>query len=157
MQIAISLNDLKARDQAALNPPHIMGTLGTKRLPTFLQNPKIVLRVKGSYYVVNRVLYSYMYDYATSVYERKICCINTEISRFITTVFPQTVATTPHYSSTINRKGQEDQSLQRLLAIFPTIFLTQIECFAYIISHAYEAAHENAQRHRQLCHGMANG
>jgi hypothetical protein len=64
-----------------------------------------------------------MYDYATSVYEkRKICCINTKISRFITTAFPQTVATTPHYSSgIINRKGQEDQSLQRLLAIFPTI------------------------------------
>jgi hypothetical protein len=30
-----------------------------------------VPRVKGSYYVVNRVLYSYMYDYATSVYEKK--------------------------------------------------------------------------------------
>jgi hypothetical protein len=27
--------------------------------------------LKGSYYVVNRVLYSYMYDYATSVYEKK--------------------------------------------------------------------------------------
>jgi hypothetical protein len=70
-----------------------------------------------------------MYDYATSVYEKKkICCINTEISRFITTAFPQTVATTPHYSSgIINRKGQEDQSLQRLLAIFPTISLSEIE------------------------------
>jgi hypothetical protein len=30
-----------------------------------------VPRVKGSYYVVNRVLYSYMYDYATSVYEKR--------------------------------------------------------------------------------------
>jgi hypothetical protein len=40
MQIAISLNDSKARDQAALNLASIMGTLGcTKRLPTFLQNP----------------------------------------------------------------------------------------------------------------------
>jgi hypothetical protein len=27
--------------------------------------------LKGSYYVVNRVLYSYMCDYATSVYEKK--------------------------------------------------------------------------------------
>jgi hypothetical protein len=36
MQIAISLNDSKARDQAALNLASIMGTLGcTKRLPTF--------------------------------------------------------------------------------------------------------------------------
>jgi hypothetical protein len=26
---------------------------------------------RGSYYVVNRVLYSYMYDYATSVYEKE--------------------------------------------------------------------------------------
>jgi hypothetical protein len=31
----------------------------------------LVPRVKGSYYVVNRVLYSYMCDYATSVYEKK--------------------------------------------------------------------------------------
>jgi hypothetical protein len=100
-----------------------------KEATDILQTLAIVPRVKGSYYVVNRVLYSYMYDYATSVYEKKkICCINTEISRFITTAFPQTVATTPHYSSgIINRKGQEDQSLQRLLAIFPTISLSQIE------------------------------
>jgi hypothetical protein len=48
MQIAISLNDSKARDQAALNLASIMGTLGcTKRLPTFLQKPwQSVPRVK---------------------------------------------------------------------------------------------------------------
>jgi hypothetical protein len=58
MQIAISLNDSKARDQAALNLASIMGTLGMyKGLPTFLQKTwQSVPRVKGSYYVVNRVL-----------------------------------------------------------------------------------------------------
>jgi hypothetical protein len=71
MQIAISLNDSKARDQAALNP--IMGTLGMyKEATDILVKPwQSVPRVKSSYYVVNRVLYSYMYDYATSVYEKE--------------------------------------------------------------------------------------
>jgi hypothetical protein len=72
MQIAISLNDSKARDQAALNLASIMGTLGCTEATDILAKPwQSVPRVKGSYYVVNRVLYSYMYDYATSVYEKK--------------------------------------------------------------------------------------
>jgi hypothetical protein len=50
--------------------------------------------------------------------KKKKCRINTEISRFITTAFPQTVDNTSLFKR-INRKGQEDQSLQRLLAIFP--------------------------------------
>jgi hypothetical protein len=73
MQIAISLNDSKARDQAALNLASIMGLWGcTKSYRHSCKKPwQSVPRVKGSYYVVNRVLYSYMYDYATSVYEKK--------------------------------------------------------------------------------------
>jgi hypothetical protein len=115
----------KARDQAALNLPPSWELWGcTKRLPTFANIP----RVKGSYYVVNRVLYSYMYDY-TSVYEKKICRINTEISRFITTAFPK--QSRQHLIIQAELLiGQEDQSLQRLLAIFPLfLFLTQIEPF----------------------------
>jgi hypothetical protein len=58
-------------DQAALNLASIMGTLGCKEATDILAKPwQSVPRVKGSYYVVNRVLYSYMYDY-TSVYEKK--------------------------------------------------------------------------------------
>jgi hypothetical protein len=58
MQIAISLNDSKARDQAALNLASIMGTLGMyKEATDILAKPwQSVPRVKGSYYVVNRVL-----------------------------------------------------------------------------------------------------
>jgi hypothetical protein len=58
------------------------------------------------------------------VYEKKKYAALTQKYRD-SSPFPQTVATTPHYSSgIINRKGQEDQSLQRLLAIFPTISLS---------------------------------
>jgi hypothetical protein len=90
MQIAISLNDSKARDQAALNLS-IMGTLGMyKEATDILVKPwQSVPRVKGSYYVVNRVLYSYMYDYATSVYEKKICCINTKYRDSSLQYFPK--------------------------------------------------------------------
>jgi hypothetical protein len=70
--------------------------------------------------------------------KRKICCINTKIPRFVAAVFPKTGATTHHYSSRINRKGQENQSLQQLLAFFPLfLFLIRSSGFAYIISHAY--------------------
>jgi hypothetical protein len=109
-----------------------------KGLPTFLQKPwQSVPRVKGSYYVVNRVLYSYMYDYATFMKKRKICCINTEISRFITTAFPQTVATTPHYSSGLLIERTRGPIHDYLL--FSPLFLFHPDraVFAYIISHAY--------------------
>jgi hypothetical protein len=46
-----------------------MGTLGMYKATDILAKTTIGPRVKGSYYVVNRVLYSY--DYATSVYEKK--------------------------------------------------------------------------------------
>jgi hypothetical protein len=63
----------KARDQAALNLASIMGTLGMyKGYRHSCKNPgNRSPELKGSYYVVNRVLYSYMCDYATSVYEKK--------------------------------------------------------------------------------------
>jgi hypothetical protein len=138
----------KARDQAALNLPPSWELWGCTKEAT---NIRKIPRVKGSYYVVNRVLYSYMYDY-TSVYEKKICRINTEISRFITTAFPQTVATTPHYSSGIINRTK-DQSLQRLLAIFPLfLFLTQIEpfCLHFICLSSKEETGEKMVSH--LCH-----
>jgi hypothetical protein len=59
MQIAISLNDSKARDQAALNLASIMGTLGMYKEATDIlaKNPgNLSPELKGSYYVVNRVL-----------------------------------------------------------------------------------------------------
>jgi hypothetical protein len=66
MQIAISLND-STRDQAALMLYH--GNFGdVQSYRHSCKNPNRS-QVKGSYYVVNRVLYSY--DYATSVYEKK--------------------------------------------------------------------------------------
>jgi hypothetical protein len=67
MQIAISLNDSKARSSGT--EPRLYHGLGMYK---FLKNPgNLSPELKGSYYVVNRVLYSYMYDYATSVYEKK--------------------------------------------------------------------------------------
>ena len=74
MQIAISLNDSKARDQAALNLASITGTLVMYKEATEIlakNSGKRSPALKGSYYVVNCVLYSYMYDYATSVYEKE--------------------------------------------------------------------------------------
>jgi hypothetical protein len=57
MQIAISLNDSKARDQAALNLASIMGTLGCTEATDILAKPLAIgPQIKGSYYVVNRVL-----------------------------------------------------------------------------------------------------
>jgi hypothetical protein len=83
-----NLNDSKARDQAALNLASIMGTM--KEATDILENPgNRSPELKGSYYVVNRVLYSYMYDYATSVYEKKICCINTKYRDSSLQYFPK--------------------------------------------------------------------
>jgi hypothetical protein len=60
----------KARDQAALNPPPSWELLGcTKRLPTFQKTRQSFPELKVL--TINRVLYSYMYDYATSVYEKE--------------------------------------------------------------------------------------
>jgi hypothetical protein len=59
--------------------------------------------------------------------KRKICCINIEIHHY--SISPNS-DNTSLFKRIINRKGQEDQSLQRLLAIFPLfLFLTQIEPF----------------------------
>jgi hypothetical protein len=59
MQIAISLNDPKRNDQAALNLASIMGTLRMYKEATEIlaKNPgNRSPELKGSYYVVNRVL-----------------------------------------------------------------------------------------------------
>jgi hypothetical protein len=74
MQIAISLNDSIARDQVVPNLASITGTLFMYKEATEILTKNSGKRspaLKGSYYVVNRVLYSYMYDYATSVYEKE--------------------------------------------------------------------------------------
>jgi hypothetical protein len=53
------------------NLSSIMGALEcTKLLRHSYKITAIGSQIKGSYYVVNRVLYSYMYDYNTSVYEK---------------------------------------------------------------------------------------
>ncbi len=74
MQIAISLNDSKARDQAALNLASITGTLVMYKEATEIlakNSGKRSPAFKGSYYVVNRVLYSYIYDYDAYVYGKE--------------------------------------------------------------------------------------
>jgi hypothetical protein len=65
-----------------------------------------------------------MYDYATSVYEKKKYAALTQISRFITTAFPKQSRQHLIIQAELLIEGQEDQSLQRLLAIFPTISLS---------------------------------
>jgi hypothetical protein len=68
--------------------------------------------------------------------KRKICCINIEIHHY--SISPNS-DNTSLFKRIINRKGQEDQSLQRLLAIFPLFLFSDPDraVFAYIISHAY--------------------
>jgi hypothetical protein len=153
MQIAISLNDSKARDQAALNLASIMGTLGMYKEATdiLVKNPgNRSPELKGSYYVVNRVLYSYMCDYATSVYEKeKYAALTQKYRDSSLQYFPK--QSRQHLiiqAELLIEKGQEDQSLQRLLAIFPTISLSDPDraVFAYIISHAY---HQKKDRERE--------
>jgi hypothetical protein len=57
----------------------------------------------------------------------------------------QTVATNHYSSGIINRKGQEDQSLQDYL-LFPLFSDPDRAVFAYIISHAY---HQKKTRKRK--------
>jgi hypothetical protein len=153
MQIAISLNDPKRNDQAALNLASIMGTLGMYKEATEIlaKNPgNRSPELKGSYYVVNRVLYGYMYDYATSVYEKeKYAALTQKYRDSSLQYFPKQAR--QHIiiqAELLIERGQENQSLQQLLAVFPTISLSDPDraVFAYIISHAY---HQKKDRHAE--------
>lgn len=144
MQIAIRLNDPKRSDQAALNLASIMGTLGMYKEATDIltKNPgNRSPELKGSYYVVNRVLYGYMYDYATSIYEKeKYAALTQKYRDSSLQYFPK--QSRQHLiiqTEQLIKNGQEDEALQRLLSVFPTISLFDSEraIFAYIISHAY--------------------
>jgi hypothetical protein len=61
-----------------------------------------------------------MYDYATSVYEKKICCINTKYRDSSLQYFPKQSRQHLIIQAEINRKGQET-NLQRYL-YFPHYF-----------------------------------
>lgn len=150
MQIAIRLKDSKRSDQAALNLASIMSTLGMYKeasdiLAKNQGNSSPDLR--GSYYVVNRMLYSYMYDYATSAYEKEKYAALTQKYR------DSTLSNTPKntrqhiiiQAEQLIKKKQEDQSLRQLLSIFPTISNSDPDraVFAYIISNIY---HEKKDR-----------
>lgn len=144
MQIATSLNDPKTSTQSALNLASIMGTLGMYKEATDIlsknsnkQSPEL----QGDYYVVNRVLYGYMYDYATSTYEKeKYAALKQKYRDSTLQFFP--LQSRQHIilqTELLIERGKVDESLNKLRAIFPTISLTDPEraIFAYIISHAY--------------------
>ncbi|MEZ7498332.1 DUF6377 domain-containing protein [Flavobacterium sp. Arc3] len=144
MQIAIRLDDSKRSDQAALNLASIMGTLGMYKEATDIlaKNPgNRSPELKGSYYVVNRVLYGYMYDYATSTYEKeKYAALTQKYRDSSLQYFPKQAR--QHLiiqAELLIKKGKEDQSLQQLLSVFPSISLSDPDraVFAYIISYAY--------------------
>ncbi|CAM2851084.1 DUF6377 domain-containing protein [Flavobacterium frigoris] len=144
VQIATRLKDPKRSDQAALNLASIMGTLGMYKEATDIlaKNPgNHSPELKGAYFVVNRVLYGYMYDYATSAYEKEKYATLTQKHRDSSLQhFPK--QSRQHLiiqTEQLIKDGQEDESLHQLLSVFPTISLSDPDraIFAYIISHAY--------------------
>ena len=144
LQIAIKLKDKKKSSLAALNLASIMGTLGMYKeaidiLPkdTFADSPEL----KGSYYSVNRIIYGYMNDYATSSYEKnKYALLTKKYRDSALQYFPkQSWEYNITQSEILIDTGHYDQSLQLLQTLFPTIPLTDPNraVFAYIISHVY--------------------
>jgi hypothetical protein len=103
-----------------------MGTLGMyKGLPTFLQKPwQSVPRVKGSYYVVNRVLYSYMYDYATFMKKRKYAALTQKYRDSSLQHFPKQSRQHLIIQAELLIERTRGPITTRLLAIFPTISLS---------------------------------
>jgi hypothetical protein len=79
--------------------------------------------------------------------KEKICCINTniEIHHYR---FPQTVATTPHYSSELLIERTRGPITTTTTCYFPTISLSDPDraVFAYIISHAYHQRKTERER-----------
>jgi hypothetical protein len=146
----------KARDQAALNLASIMGTLGcTKRLPTFLQNPgNLSPELKGSYYVVNRVLYSYMYDYATSVYEKeKYAALTQKYRDSSLQHFPK--QSRQHLIIQAELLIEKDKRTNHYndYLLFSHYFSSDPDraVFAYIISHAYHQR-KTGKREKMVSH-----
>lgn len=157
-QIAINGNDINKSNQAALNLASIMGTLGMYKEATDIleKNPgNRSPELKGSYLVVNRVLYGYMYDYATSVYEKEKYAVLTQKYRDSSLhYFPkQSRQYLIIQTEQLIKNGQEDEALQQLLNVFPTISLFDSEraIFAYIISHAYHQKKDSHSEKKWLC------
>jgi hypothetical protein len=156
-QIAINGNDINKSNQAALNLASIMATLGMYKEATDIlaKNPgNRSPEIKGSYYVVNRALYGYMYDYATSVYEKEKYAKLTQKYRDSSLQYlpKQSRQHLIIQAELLIEKGQEDRSLRRLLAVFPTISLSDPDraVFAYIISHAYHQKKDREAEKRWL-------
>jgi hypothetical protein len=143
--IATKLNDIKKINQANLDLAAIMGTLGMYKEAIDLLSKKLIVdtpELKGTYYSINRSIYGYMSDYASSQYEKNKYRNLVQKYRDSSLIYIKkpSAAYTINLSESLIEKGKYDETLRYLETHFQTIKKTDPNraVFAYIISTIYQ-------------------
>jgi uncharacterized protein YqgV (UPF0045/DUF77 family)/type II secretory pathway pseudopilin PulG len=153
--LAIHLKDNKKTNQAYLDLASIMGTLGMYKEAIDILSTKSLRdspQLKGTYYNVNRSIYGYMADYASSKYEKSnyLSLVQKYRDSALYYVEKQSVAYTINASEALIEKGAYDKAIQLLQVPFKTIKKDDPNraVFAYIISTIYQKK-ENRQEQKK--------
>ena len=157
LQIANTLKDISKINAAKLNLASIMGTLGMyKEATDVLQKMDIKSSValQGRFYSVNTTIYGSMADYAASTQEKKRYTQLTQQYRDSTILSYPSNSNLKYIdqASKFIEKHQYDQTLDLLLAYFPTIESDNPRkaIVAYLISRAYYGKKEPNQEKKWL-------
>jgi cell division protein FtsB len=155
--IATKLNDNKKINQANLDLAAIMGTLGMYKEAIDLLSKKLIVdtpELKGDYYSINRSIYGYMSDYASSKYEKNKYRTLVEKYRDSSLIYIKkpSAAYTINLSESLIEKGKYDEALRYLETPFQTIKKTDPNraVFAYIISTIYQKKGDISQQKKWL-------
>jgi len=143
--IATKLKNTRKINQANLDLASIMGTLGMyKEAIDILANPTLDYNTaeKGSYYNINRSIYGYMADYASSKYEKSRYLSFVQKYRDSALLYIKNPSTeyTINQSEALIDKGKYEAAIQQLKISFQTAKSNDPNraVFAYIISTIYQ-------------------
>ena len=143
--IALKINDFNTTNQAYLDLASIMGTLGMYKEAIDILSTKTVDKspgLKGAYYNINRSIYGYMADYASSNYEKNnyLSLVQKYRDSALIYVKKQTNEYTINTSEALIEKKAYDQAILYLKVPFESLKLDDPNraVFAYIISTIYQ-------------------
>jgi uncharacterized Zn finger protein len=157
--IALKLNDTNITNQAYLDLASIMGTLGMYKeaidilsIKSLGDNPQL----KGEFYNVNRSIYGYMADYASSKYEKSnyLSLVQKYRDSALNYVKKQSVDYTINTAEALIAEGAYDEAIQHLQLPFETIKKDDPNraVFAYIISNIYQKKRESPGTEKMVNH-----
>lgn len=143
--IASKLKDSNKENQASLDLASIMGTLGMYKEAIDVLSKKSITtspELKGIYYSINRSIYGYMADYASSNYEKNsyLNLVQKYRDSSLTYSKQRSAEYTINRSEALIKEGKYAEAIRYLEIPFPEIKKNDPNraVFAYIISTVYQ-------------------